>query len=82
MACFETAVKAASMVGVNATSSSAQWAVILRNFTFPVIHLAFIWGSFQFHENIPEASWNGAALGSALTIFIGTMNFHYITSLW
>jgi len=50
MGCFETVVKAASMIGVNDTSSSAKQVTMLRNFTFPVICQAFMWCSFQFYE--------------------------------
>lgn len=52
MVCVETAVKAASMIGVNATNSSAKWVVMLRNFTFPVICRAFMWSNFQCHETL------------------------------
>lgn len=79
MACFETA----PMTEVNATSSSAKWVVMLRNFTFPVIWWAFMWHSFQFHGILghPGASGNGAALGSVLTIFVGIKNFHYFSGV-
>lgn len=64
-------------------SASAKWMVKLKNFTFSVIWWAFMWRSFQFHEVLghPGASGNGAALGSALTIFIGVKNFHYFSGV-
>lgn len=83
MACFETAVRTAPMIGENATSASAKWVVMLRNFTFPVIWWAFMWCSFQFHEILghPGASGNGAALGNVLTIFIAMNSFHYLSGI-